>query len=40
LGELRKEYCAGGLHWNMQSRVCDWPSVAKCEKGEWSICTL
>jgi chitinase len=34
LGELKKEYCAGGLHWNTQSKVCDWPSEAKCDKRE------
>nr|CAD7569858.1 unnamed protein product [Timema californicum] len=32
LGELRKEFCATGLHWNSQSKVCDWPSEAKCGK--------
>lgn len=31
LGELRKQYCAGGLHWNKERNICDWPSSAKCE---------
>ncbi|PNF16877.1 putative chitinase 10 [Cryptotermes secundus] len=39
LGELRKEYCAGGLHWNTQSKVCDWPSEAKCEKQSATLST-
>ncbi|XP_063232762.1 probable chitinase 10 [Bacillus rossius redtenbacheri] len=30
LGELRREFCAGGLHWNAQSNVCDWPDAANC----------
>lgn len=30
LGELRKQYCAGGLHWNKEKNICDWPSEAKC----------
>lgn len=31
LGELKKQYCAGGLHWNREKSICDWPSEAKCE---------
>lgn len=31
LGELRKQYCAGGLHWNKDRKICDWPSEAKCK---------
>ncbi|BET00648.1 Glyco_18 [Nesidiocoris tenuis] len=30
LGEYRQQNCAGGLHWNVQSSTCDWPSEAKC----------
>lgn len=30
LGEYRKQNCAGGLHWNNERKVCDWPSEAKC----------
>ncbi|GLH08614.1 Probable chitinase 10 [Gryllus bimaculatus] len=30
LGEWRREYCAGGLHWNAHSGICDWPSEAHC----------
>nr|XP_023029163.1 probable chitinase 10 isoform X2 [Leptinotarsa decemlineata] len=30
-GELQKQYCAGGLHWNKNRRVCDWPTEAKCK---------
>ncbi|KAF6212525.1 hypothetical protein GE061_013048 [Apolygus lucorum] len=33
LGEYRKQNCAGGLHWNVQSNTCDWPSEAKCSAG-------
>ncbi|KAI9586702.1 probable chitinase 10 [Glossina fuscipes] len=29
-GELRKQYCPGGLHWNRQNKICDWPAAAKC----------
>ncbi|EFA10488.1 chitinase 10 isoform X1 [Tribolium castaneum] len=32
LGELRKQYCAGGLHWNKERKICDWPKSAKCEE--------
>jgi hypothetical protein len=32
LGELRKQYCAGGLHWNKERKVCDWPKEAKCQE--------
>lgn len=32
LGELKKHYCAGGLHWNKESSNCDWPEQAKCEQ--------
>nr|CAD7402605.1 unnamed protein product [Timema poppensis] len=37
LGELRKEFCATGLHWNSQSKVCDWPSEAKCGKSYFKV---
>ncbi|KAG8229921.1 hypothetical protein J437_LFUL009655 [Ladona fulva] len=30
LGEMRRQYCAGGLHWNDRRKVCDWPSEAHC----------
>uniref|UniRef100_A0A1A9WKD4 chitinase n=1 Tax=Glossina brevipalpis TaxID=37001 RepID=A0A1A9WKD4_9MUSC len=29
-GELHKQYCPGGLHWNRQNKICDWPAAAKC----------
>lgn len=32
LGEFRKEYCAGGLHWNKERLVCDWPAMANCKE--------
>ncbi|KAL1492113.1 hypothetical protein ABEB36_012603 [Hypothenemus hampei] len=31
-GELTKQYCAGGLHWNKERHVCDWPSNARCKE--------
>nr|CAI5856018.1 unnamed protein product [Callosobruchus analis] len=31
LGEPKKQYCAGGLHWNRNKNICDWPREAKCE---------
>lgn len=30
LGEMQKQYCAGGLHWSKHSGICDWPAVAGC----------
>lgn len=30
LGELKKQYCAGGLHWNKDKNICDWPNEANC----------
>lgn len=32
LGEYKKQYCVGGLHWNPEINVCDWPESAKCDK--------
>nr|WNT43924.1 chitinase 2 [Monochamus alternatus] len=32
LGELKKQYCAGGLHWNKRKNICDWPKEAKCRE--------
>ncbi|KAK9881823.1 hypothetical protein WA026_017335 [Henosepilachna vigintioctopunctata] len=32
LGELKRQYCAGGLHWNRERGICDWPSNAKCRE--------
>ncbi|KAJ8682783.1 hypothetical protein QAD02_018575 [Eretmocerus hayati] len=32
LGELRREYCAPGLHWDATRMLCDWPTAAKCQK--------
>ncbi|KAF7994541.1 hypothetical protein HCN44_004013 [Aphidius gifuensis] len=32
-GMLRREYCAPGLHWDHNKRVCDWPSLVKCQSG-------
>lgn len=34
LGELKKQYCAAGLHWNKEAKVCDWPSEESCPSGE------
>lgn len=30
-GELSKQYCAGGLHWNRNKNICDWPASAQCK---------
>ncbi|XP_072751718.1 probable chitinase 10 [Anoplolepis gracilipes] len=30
-GELRREQCAPGLHWDAKRHLCDWPSAAKCQ---------
>lgn len=30
-GELRKQECPSGLHWNSRGKLCDWPFTAKCE---------
>lgn len=32
LGEQKKQYCAGGLHWNRDKKICDWPAEAKCNE--------
>ncbi|XP_058056417.1 probable chitinase 10 [Anopheles bellator] len=32
LAEFKQQFCAGGLHWNDQAKLCDWPASAKCEK--------
>ncbi|KAM7354055.1 chitinase 10 [Cochliomyia hominivorax] len=29
-GEVRQQFCPGGLHWNNQDKNCDWPASAKC----------
>ena len=29
-GEIRQQFCPGGLHWNNQDKNCDWPASAKC----------
>ncbi|KRT79630.1 Carbohydrate-binding protein, partial [Oryctes borbonicus] len=29
-GEIKKQYCAGSLHWNKDRGICDWPENAKC----------
>lgn len=31
LGELQREQCAPGLHWDARRRICDWPAAAKCQ---------
>lgn len=33
LGEYHKQNCAGGLHWNNENKICDWPNDAKCSSG-------
>jgi len=30
-GELKREQCAPGLHWDATRQLCDWPSAAKCQ---------
>lgn len=32
LGERKKQFCAGGLHWNQVGKFCDWPKEAKCKE--------
>ncbi|XP_023290069.1 probable chitinase 10 [Orussus abietinus] len=32
LGELKKEQCAPGLHWDASRGICDWPSAANCRR--------
>ncbi|CAG9760168.1 unnamed protein product [Ceutorhynchus assimilis] len=39
-GELSKQYCAGGLHWNRETSICDWPSSAKCKELPYTASTL
>ncbi|KAH8251500.1 hypothetical protein KR038_006505, partial [Drosophila bunnanda] len=29
-GEMRQQFCPGGLHWNNEAKGCDWPSSTKC----------
>ncbi|XP_030556134.1 probable chitinase 10 [Drosophila novamexicana] len=29
-GELRQQFCPGGLHWNNEVKSCDWPASAQC----------
>ncbi|XP_078046537.1 putative chitinase 10 [Augochlora pura] len=31
LGELKREQCAPGLHWDANRGICDWPATAKCQ---------
>ncbi|XP_025836304.1 probable chitinase 10 [Agrilus planipennis] len=31
-GEFSQLFCAGGLHWNNNKKVCDWPAAAKCKE--------
>lgn len=31
LGELQREQCAPGLHWDARRSICDWPAAAKCQ---------
>ncbi|XP_059479869.1 probable chitinase 10 [Neocloeon triangulifer] len=30
-GKLKREFCAGGLHWNPTLHACDWPRKAGCQ---------
>lgn len=30
VGEVRQQFCPGGLHWNHQNKNCDWPAAARC----------
>ncbi|KZC14813.1 putative chitinase 3 [Dufourea novaeangliae] len=36
LGELKREQCAPGLHWDTGRGICDWPATAKCQTGTGS----
>jgi len=29
-GEMRQQFCPGGLHWNNDVMGCDWPASAQC----------
>nr|XP_012154543.1 PREDICTED: probable chitinase 3 isoform X2 [Megachile rotundata] len=31
LGELQREQCAPGLHWDARRGICDWPAAARCQ---------
>ncbi|XP_037913621.1 probable chitinase 10 [Hermetia illucens] len=31
-GELKQQFCAGGLHWNNRNKLCDWPEAAQCDQ--------
>ncbi|XP_054011753.1 probable chitinase 10 [Hylaeus anthracinus] len=37
LGELKREQCAPGLHWDARRGICDWPAAAKCQMGTDSL---
>ncbi|XP_043594466.1 probable chitinase 10 isoform X2 [Bombus pyrosoma] len=37
LGELQREQCAPGLHWDAKRRICDWPAAAKCQAETGSV---
>ncbi|KAG7205193.1 hypothetical protein KM043_018281 [Ampulex compressa] len=37
LGELKREQCAPGLHWDAKRGLCDWPSAAKCQTETSSV---
>lgn len=40
LGELKKQYCAAGLHWNKEAKVCDWPTEGGCPSRKCDECPL
>ncbi|XP_070530895.1 probable chitinase 10 isoform X1 [Cardiocondyla obscurior] len=39
-GELKREQCAPGLHWDANRQLCDWPSAAKCQAETESTSTI
>lgn len=39
-GVIRKQHCPSGLHWNNESKNCDWPMTAKCTQDSRKTTTM